>query len=506
MHPGRRRVRRRREADPQVAPVEPAAPEEEPMEEAPQPGNERDSEYTPSIAPEDRERAEAVEEVPEEPMAPVVQEEEREERPRPVRPEDIPVPEDDDDDSLPQEWHDMERMMASREEWRGLDPEERRQRLADDLPRQLKRKLIDREDQLDPGFTDEKRRRISPGLVTHAVLGAVEPGPDNEWVTRYELTLLRQLTGLPVTAARIHRSPRKRFMRPPKMVSRSRLTIMIGKEPVDSFIVRETTEEVQQNPRRKASFPWRGMTIFVKGEIPEEPKEQKIYPTYIRSHHGLYQVDLNYEQRTAFEEAWVDQIKDALMAEVMVLKLKQSGKELDPKAFDNAEWEKFKESDSREWEQWVDNGVMRRIPREQEHQIPRYKIFRSPLRMVRTNRSGGVMQPLIAKSRLVVPGHLDPGLGLFRTDAPTTSQVATRLAKATAAARGWDAWSFDVTTAFLSGDNTDREIYVRAPGEGLPGVRGQTPVAPGELLQILKSAYGLTEATLRRIGRWKAHR
>lgn len=205
-----------------MAPVEPAAPEEEPMEEAPQPGNERDSEYTPSIAPEDRERAEAVEEVPEEPMAPVVQEEEREERPRPVRPEDIPVPEDDDDDSLPQEWHDMERMMASREEWRGLDPEERRQRLADDLPRQLKRKLIDREDQLDPGFTDEKRRRISPGLVTHAVLGAVEPGPDNEWVTRYELTLLRQLTGLPVTAARIHRSPRKRFMRPPKMVSRSR--------------------------------------------------------------------------------------------------------------------------------------------------------------------------------------------------------------------------------------------------------------------------------------------
>ena len=51
-----------------------------------------------------------------------------------------------------------------------------------------------------------------------------------------------------------------------------------------------------------------------------------------------------------------------------------------------------------------------------------------------------------------------------------------------------------MTTAFLSGDNTSREIYVRAPEEGLPPARGEPPVEPFELLQILKSAYGLTEA------------
>ena len=46
-----------------------------------------------------------------------------------------------------------------------------------------------------------------------------------------------------------------------------------------------------------------------------------------------------------------------------------------------------------------------------------------------------------------------------------------------------------MTTAFLSGDSTSREIYVRAPEEGLPAIE------PFEGLQTLKSAYGLTEAS-----------
>ena len=94
----------------------------------------------------------------------------------------------------------------------------------------------------------------------------------------------------------------------------------------------------------------------------------------------------------------------------------------------------------------------------------------------------------------MIPGHRDPGLGLFRTDAPTTSVVSVRLAKAISQRRGWVIWTFDVTTAFLSGLKTERAIYVRGPPEGLPATNGWEAVMPYELMQILKSAYGLTEA------------
>ena len=88
------------------------------------------------------------------------------------------------------------------------------------------------------------------------------------------------------------------------------------------------------------------------------------------------------------------------------------------------------------------------------------KISKIPLRFVGTNRALNTGK-LIAKSRLVAPGHEDPGLGEFRTD-------AINLTKAVAASLGWHAWVFDVETAFLSRKETNREIYVRAPKEGLP--------------------------------------
>ena len=294
------------------------------------------------------------------------------------------------------------------QEWQEMPTEARRQRLTDDLPMSLKRKLVEREDE-DLHFMPEKKQRVSEGLVTQVVMGTVEPGPDNEWVSRYELTLLRQLTGLPITSARLHRKPRKKFQRPPKLVGRSRLTIMLGREPGVAFVTEETSKEVQESPRRKSSFEWKGMTMFVREEQGQIPRNQRRYPTYLKTQHGMYVVDMDYEERIAFEEAWTQGVKDLLISEVMVLKLKQSGKELDPRFFSPDEKEKFHQADAREWEQWVDNGVVRRVPKAEEHRVPKHKVFKSPLRMVRVNRTGGTLQPLVAKSRLVVPGHLDPG-------------------------------------------------------------------------------------------------
>ena len=95
---------------------------------------------------------------------------------------------------------------------------------------------------------------------------------------------------------------------------------------------------------------------------------------------------------------------------------------------------------------------------------------------------------------MVAPGHEDPGLGEFRTDAPTTDPLAVNLTKTIVISLGWKAWCFDVETAFLSGKATARETYVRAPKDGLPAIDTTPYVQPFALLQVLKSIYGLTEA------------
>ena len=60
----------------------------------------------------------------------------------------------------------------------------------------------------------------------------------------------------------------------------------------------------------------------------------------------------------------------------------------------------------------------------------------------------------------------------------------------------WRFLIFDVTTAFLSGKEVDRELVIKAPPEGLPECPefGWPAIKPFELLKVCKSAYGLSEA------------
>ena len=109
------------------------------------------------------------------------------------------------------------------------------------------------------------------------------------------------------------------------------------------------------------------------------------------------------------------------LSEALILKLKSSGKELDPRLFDKDEAAAFAESDKNEWGSWIQNKVIERINPDVARQVDRSLVFRAPLRMVRTNKSKEAMK-LIAKSRLVVPGHLDPQLGDYRTDSPTVAR------------------------------------------------------------------------------------
>lgn len=407
-----------------------------------------------------------------------------EDRPAAPLPEEVPVPDDD--------WNEPNETQAEEEE---MDPvmAEFRRSLAEMAPAERQRLTLDDEDEeSEPA----KKARVTEALVTQVMLGTLaEPGDEraNEWVSRYELDLLRQLTGLPLSAARLHKQPRKRLARPPKLLSRGRLSILIGKDPRDAFVVEETPEEVKANPRRKASFPWKGIAMYYR-EKPPKQKGKALVKSSVEKEGEVYQVNWSSRQRKLFGREWLQETKDILLSEVMLLRMKQSGKELDPKFFDKEEKAAFDEADAKEWQQWIQNGVVKRLTPKEARKIPRDAVFRSPMRMVRTNKQQKSLLPLIAKSRLVIPGHTDPHLGMFRTDAPTTSLAATKMAKAISQRRRWQCWSFDVTTAFLSGLKTERRIFAKAPADGLPPAESWDAIMPYELLQILKSAYGLTEA------------
>ena len=74
--------------------------------------------------------------------------------------------------------------------------------------------------------------------------------------------------------------------------------------------------------------------------------------------------------------------------------------------------------------------------------VPRKLLERpgkAPARIVRVNT--GVLDGVLkAKSRMVIPGHLDPHLGEYRSDAPTTAWVAVQMAKCIATSRRWRAF------------------------------------------------------------------
>ena len=81
---------------------------------------------------------------------------------------------------------------------------------------------------------------------------------------------------------------------------------------------------------------------------------------------------------------------------------------------------------------------------------------------------------------MVCGGHLDPDLDHLRTDAPTADLLAVQLVLVVAASMGWDIEGGDVSTAFLTGEVDHRQIYLKIPKLGLPGVDGQA------LLEVLK--------------------
>ena len=209
--------------------------------------------------------------------------------------------------------------------------------------------------------------------------------------------------------------------------------------------------------------------------------------------HGVFEVEVTdgaeWQRIRAAEEM------DQETFEAFLLQNKANGKELDPRYFNEEERKAFQESDKKEWSSWIKNKVVRRLTEEEAAQVSPRNIFRAPARMIRVNK-GAMKGILQAKSRMVIPGHLDPDLGTYRSDAPTCPWVIVQMAKSICALKGWKATIFDITTAFLSGKEVERIVYMRAPVDRLPPCEelGESAVRPMELMRVCKSAYGLSEA------------
>eukprot|EP00971_Amphidinium_carterae_P050827 1000886-Amphidinium_carterae.1 len=324
----------------------------------------------------------------------------------------------------------------------------------------------------------EKKINRDPSLkeVLKTLVSTVNGGGENakrkdRWADRNEVRVFRKLIQFPLTCARIHGVPRRQLGSGLKE-DHICISMCCAAQGLDTaqmqhpWVVRIHGQEKKSKPK----VTWQGVTGFFK-----QGKEQD--SVYVQVPNGaLAKVKLSggtQHVAQAFAE-WAEH-------NAYVLAMKPSGKELDPTKFNKEESEAFEESDKTEWASWIKNGVVSIVPHHEVPSIPRSRIFPVPARMIRVNknREGG----LFARSRMVIPGHLDPALGESRSDAPTVSPEVICMLMSIATSRRWGIVTFDVTTA-------------RTPKQTLPALPDfqLQAIPPCTLLRMLKSAYGLSEA------------
>eukprot|EP00439_Symbiodinium_sp_Y106_P070485 s391_g12.t1 len=383
-----------------------------------------------------------------------------------------------------------------------LPPEDPNYNPLDDVPRQLKRR---RSEDTAPEDVVPNLKRLRTEDFANFVLTAVSEGEiknkgvrANEWLPRAEVDQLSELLDLPLSSVRLHRTARKRLQNPGPRHRKARVTVMFGQDPGQALVVQETAKEVDQRPRRRCPHLWRGITMFLrrdtshlkKGELRAsrklwKQKKEHSSKVYVAKGEEIFCVNVSDEQ--VFQAAAEDLRDYVMVMEAFFLKLKANGKELDPRLFNEEERKAFEKSDEKEWKAWLDNKVVEQLDQSEAKTVSPRRIFRVPARVVRVNKAPAGTKDLLAKSRIVLPGHLDPDVGSLRTDAPTTQMAAVRMATSIGLSRGWKFLLFDVSTAFLSGKEVNRDLFVRPPND-------LKCAGAGVLWRILKSAYGLSEA------------
>ncbi len=97
------------------------------------------------------------------------------------------------------------------------------------------------------------------------------------------------------------------------------------------------------------------------------------------------------------------------------------------------------------------------------------------------------LEPCKAKSRHVMKGFSEDGAEYLDSTTPQVTREGVMMVTQIIATSQWRLGFLDFTQAFHSGDAIQRTIFAEQPREGVPGL------APGQLIRLLKTCYGLTD-------------
>ena len=159
------------------------------------------------------------------------------------------------------------------------------------------------------------------------------------------------------------------------------------------------------------------------------------------------------------------------------------------------EREQFEQAKAAEVANWIQTKTLTKVLR---HQIPESQILRcrwiltwKPIDNTGSNNGNQQENNYKAKARLVVLGYLDPKIEEIPRDSPTLNKTSRMLILQTIASHNWTLKSFDIKAAFLQGQpQADRVMAV----EPVPEIRKAMQMAPNEVGQLNKGAYGLIDA------------
>ncbi|CAE7357013.1 GIP [Symbiodinium sp. CCMP2592] len=160
--------------------------------------------------------------------------------------------------------------------------------------------------------------------------------------------------------------------------------------------------------------------------------------------------------------------------------------------------EAFRAAEQKQWEEHRDHSALEPLSVEASREVNATKgdrilgsrfAYRDKHWSKRKQNSELPWKP---KARLVIAGHRDPDLSLgLSTHAPTISRQGIFLLLqllASNLAGGWTGHAGDVSSAFLCGQELQRELYLRQPKVGLGDLH------PEQLLRIKRPIFGLVDS------------
>ena len=200
-------------------------------------------------------------------------------------------------------------------------------------------------------------KRVKETLIAGIMGAALEESPHaNAWLNRDEIHNLRRILGIPgITSARIHKMPRKKLEKLPtnrkgETLERNRLSILIGENIEDVFVLDHDAKDATS---KKMPFQWKGMTIFY------QKKQKPRNVLYFQTPEGVAKTKIHEDDIPWIKQEAAMMESGSRLRETFYLRMKQSGKELDPKHFDKKEQAAFQASDQKEWASWLKNKTVR---------------------------------------------------------------------------------------------------------------------------------------------------